>query len=258
MKAVIVAAGMGSRILDYPTTESDKLSSDLYLQIKNHSDNQIPKSLLPFAEGTILSTILNNIAKAGIKQFVIVVGFKSQYVINYLKKNDHFGFKISFVENPEWKKGNGISVLSAEKEVGKDSFLLSMSDHIVSVAAIEKVVRYRTSKNLLLVDPKLENIFDIDDATKVQTTGNMITNIGKQIQEYNGIDCGIFKLSSRFFISMREKLKNKQESITASVQGLIQNNDMEAVFMNENDFWIDIDTLDSYQYALQNLLPKVQ
>jgi hypothetical protein len=51
---------------------------------------------------------------------------------------------------------------------------------------------------------------------------------------------------------MREQLKNGQESISASVNGLIQKNDMKAIFMNENDFWIDIDTLESYHHALKN------
>lgn len=230
MKAVIVAAGMGSRL--------------------NHNT---PKTLLSFGKKTILATILDNISKAGIRDFVIVVGYQAQDIKNYLKERDNFGHNISFVENLEWQRGNGISVLVAEQEVGHEHFLLSMSDHIVSSKAIERVIQFNSSANLLLVDPKVDNIFDLDDATKVEIEGNKIINIGKEITNYNGIDCGIFKLTPRFFVSMRERLKLNQESISASVKSLIANNDMEAVYMQPNEFWIDIDTPESYEFALKNL-----
>lgn len=234
MKAVIVAAGMGSRLWK--------------------KTNQQPKTLMPFGDETILSRIIKNISYAGINDFVIVVGYRSQEIIDYVEKNEYFGFKFSYVENPEWRKGNGISVLASEKEVGKDKFLLSMSDHIVSVNAIKRIVHHNSDANLLLVDPKVEQIFDIDDATKIQVAGNKIVTIGKELSGYNGIDCGVFKLNSRFFDSMREQLKTNQESISASIKGLIQNDDMEAVFLAEDDSWIDIDTPESYQHAIENLV----
>jgi len=49
---------------------------------------------------------------------------------------------------------------------------------------------------------------------------------------------------------MREQLKTNQESISASVKGLIRNDDMQAVFLADDESWIDIDTPEAYQYAL--------
>ena len=234
MKAVIIAAGMGSRLWE--------------------KSNHIPKTLMAYGKETILSTIIKNISLVGIKEFVIVVGYKSEYIINYLNQNRNFGHKITFIENTEWKKGNGISVLAAEKEVACEDFLLSMSDHIVSVSALKRIVNQNSSKNLLLVDPKINNIFDIDDATKVEVRDNIIINIGKELKNYNGIDCGIFRLNDRFFESMREQLKFNNDSISASIMGLIQNEDMEAVFMEDKDYWIDIDTPEAYQHALIKMI----
>jgi len=236
MKAVIVAAGMGSRLWGET--------------LKN-----MPKTLLPFGDDTILSTIMKNISKVGIQDFVIVVGYQSEKIVNYLKTNNNFGFNISFVENPGWHKGNGISVLVGEKLVGDENFLLSMSDHIVSIDALYRIANSQSSKNLLLVDPRINDIFDIDDATKVEVQGNRIINIGKSITNYNGIDCGIFRLNKNFFSSMREKLKENQDSISAAVTGLIQNKDMEAVFIGDKENWIDIDTPEAYRFALENYSP---
>jgi len=229
VKAVIIAAGMGSRL-----------------------NSQEPKTLLPFGNKTILATILNNISSAGIKNFVIVLGFKSTKIVEYLDTHNNFGLNISYVENKEWKKENGISVLATKDAINNENFLLSMSDHIVSVSALKKVTSHKGKKNILLVDPNIDSVFDIDDATKVQVKGNSILNIAKELTKFNGIDCGIFKLNSQFFISMAEQLKKGNESISATIKGLINKNNMEAVFISENEYWIDIDTPESYNYAIKN------
>ena len=229
MKAVIIAAGKGSRL-----------------------NSQKPKTLLQFGDETILSTILKNISQAGIKNFVIVVGYQSKLIKEYLTYNNNFGLNISYVENNEWEKGNGISVLAAKDAVKNENFLLSMSDHIVSVTALKKVINYKGDKNILLVDANVNSIFDIDDATKVNVKNSSILNIGKELTNYNGIDCGIFNLNHRFFISMVEQLKQGKESISAAIQGLTKNNDMDAIFIQDGDYWIDIDTPETYEHAVEN------
>jgi choline kinase len=230
MKVVIVAAGMGSRLW-------------------HNTNNNMPKTLLPFANSTILFEIMNNFSQLGMRDFVIVIGYQAQKLKQYLTKNNNFGYNIALVENPDWQKGNGISVLVAEKETGADNFILSMSDHLVSVPALQRIVRAKSTKNLLLVDPHTDKIFDIDDATKVKCEANKIINIGKSIQNYNGIDCGIFRLNKNFYISMREQLKQNKDSISAAISGLIADDDMEAVFIDKDDFWIDIDTPTAYTHA---------
>ena len=142
MKAVIIAAGKGSRL-----------------------NSQKPKTLLQIGDETILSTILKNISQAGIKNFVIVVGYQSKSIKEYLTHNNNFGLNIFYVENSEWEKGNGISVLAAKDAVENENFLLSMSDHIISVAALKQVINYKGDKNILLVDANVNSIFDIDDGT---------------------------------------------------------------------------------------------
>lgn len=234
MKAVIIAAGMGSRI-------------------KDKTDGS-PKTLLPFKDGTILSTILNNIAQAGIKEFIIVVGYKSEQIINYLNKNKNFGFQITIVNNTEWLKGNGLSVLAAENSVSEEEFLLSMSDHIVSISALIRIANFNSDNNLLLVDPDIENNFDIDDATKVEVNGVNIINIGKEITNYNVLDCGIFRLNKRFFDAMREQLKSNKESISAAIDELIKKKDMQAVIIENEDYWFDIDTPEAYNHCFSKLM----
>jgi len=231
MKTVIIAAGAGSRLM-----------------------SRRPKTLLQFGNGTILSTIIENMKRTAISDIVIVVGFEGEQIREYIAIHKQFQVNIEFVENPQWKRGNGISVLAVKEAVGKNPFLLSMSDHIVSVAAIDRIKNYNSDHNLLLVDPKIEGIFDIDDATKVMVNHQRIVDIGKEITRYNAIDCGLFRLTPRFFDAMAQQSKIGRESISAGVQKLIEIEDMEAVFLEKDDFWIDIDTPESYQYAQQNFI----
>lgn len=232
MKTVIIAAGMSSRIFQ--------------------ETNGLPKTLLPFGAGTILSTILDGFSYCGLKDFIIVTGYESQKIKDYLEKNSTLDYCISFIENHEWYRGNGLSVLSAEKVVADEDFILSMSDHLLPVSAIDRLLNDDSNKNLLLVDRRIDKIFDIDDATKVFVEQNKIKQIGKNIEHYNGIDCGVFRLTHRYFDSMREQLKFGNESNSAAIEGLIKNDDMEAVFLEGPQVWIDIDTPQAYQYALKN------
>ncbi len=234
MRAVIIAAGNGTRL--WPST------------------NKTPKTLLPLGNGTILSNIMSNLSAAGVDEFFIVIGFGGEKIREYLTENNSFGYKILFVENNEYHKGNGISVLAAKAALQNQEFILSMADHIVPFKAVKMVVESKAKQNLLLVDKRIDQIFDIDDATKVWIDDEKIIKIGKNIPEYNAIDCGIFRLNPRFFDAMSEQLKHDRDSISAAIEILIRNGDMNAVVMDSAARWIDIDTPQAYDYAQKMVL----
>jgi choline kinase len=230
MKAVIIAAGMGSRIW-------------------NRTDNR-PKTLLPCGQGTILSTIIDNFRQTGINNFIIVIGYQSEYVRSYVEENIPADINIEFVENLQWEKGNGISVKVVEPLTGSERFMLSMSDHIVAVSALKRIVQSDAKENLLLVDPDGKDVFDVDDATKVKLDGTAIKEIGKELAEYDGMDCGIFKLKKDYFTAMNKALADGKDSISAAIGHLIVANNMSAVFLEPGEKWYDIDTPEAYQHFL--------
>lgn len=230
MKAVIIAAGQSSRLWE--------------------KTNHRPKTLLPYKKSTILSRIVRNLKKCGIEEIIIVVGWRKNDIIQYVTSQDNFGIRITFVENPEWRRGNGLSVLAAEREVGDEPFILSMCDHIVPPKAIKRLIRCKRRKNLLLVDKRIEKVFDLDDATKVLVKGKRILRIGKELEKYNGIDCGVFRLDGHFFRCMRAQAEKGLESISAGVTALIAEKRMGAVFIKKKK-WIDIDTPEAYRHALK-------
>jgi choline kinase len=229
MKAVIIAAGTGSRL--WPHT------------------NQVPKTLLPFGQGTILSQIMSNFATIGITEFVIVVGFGAKQIVEYVATAG-LGPRVTFVENRNWHRGNGLSVHLVRGITGVESFLLSMSDHLVSPPALAHLMAVRSDHNLLLVDPRIDGVFDLPDATKVMLEGAHITSIGKDLVDFNAIDCGIFRLDARFFEAMECAIRQGKESISEGVHHLIAARAFGGVLLPQGSHWIDIDTPEAYEYAL--------
>jgi len=231
MKTIIVAAGQGIRLWD--------------------QTDRIPKTLLPFRDGTILSHVISNFASIGVSEFVIVVGYRSEMIIDYVEANDYFGQSVTFVENQEWERGNGLSVAAAASVVSEsESVFLTMSDHLVPVPALKKLADAPGRGNLLLTDPAVEEIFDIDDATKVQVEDDFIVRIGKDLSEYNAVDCGIFRLTSSFFQALGHQAKLGKDGISDGVRYLIDTDGFKSVTIPEGCRWIDIDTPESYKHAL--------
>jgi choline kinase len=230
VKTVIIAAGLGSRL--WPTTD------------------QTPKTLLPFGSGTLLSQIMTNFAAAGAHQFVVVVGFQKQHLTEYLRTPRAGRHPVEVVENPEWRRGNGLSVCAARRAVGDGPFLLSMSDHLVSPAGLRAMVQAKSPANLLLVDHRVDAVVDLDDATKVRMEGARIVEIGKEIPEFNAIDCGVFRLDGRFLDAMERQAALGKESISQGARELIRQSAFEGVAMPDTGAWVDVDTPAAYQFAL--------
>lgn len=231
MKAVIIAAGLGSRLWNVT--------------------NNIPKTLLPFGRGTILSNIIDNLRQAGVTSVYIVVGYNQQYIREYISANE-FELPIQFIDNPLWQRGNGLSVYQAKHVIFEEPFLLSMSDHIVSVSALQLMVQAEQRINLLLVDPFIQDNFDIDDATKVLVKDNCIEQIGKELLAYNALDCGIFRLEPDFFPAVEAAVTQNKESISAAISELVTRQRMQVLFVDQPYQWLDIDTPEAYQHALRS------
>ncbi len=233
MKAVIIAAGFGSRLWQ--------------------TSNQIPKTLLPLGKGTILSTIIERLAEAGISELIIVVGFNREHIYRYLEENPP-ALPVRIVENLEWECGNALSVYKVKYYVGSEPFLLSMSDHLVSVEALKLMVGNPERYNLLLVDPFIDENFDLDDATKVLQEDGYIKEIGKELKDYNALDCGIFRLEADFFEAVEKAVAKGSESISGAICELAQKRRIKTLILDKPNQWLDIDTPEAYDFALKTFI----
>src|SRR5207244_11928586 len=77
----------------------------------------------------LISYTLENLMSAGIKAVHFVVGYESERMISQAEQLIPTGMRASFIENREWQKKNGISLLAAAGYV-RAPFLLTIGAHL--------------------------------------------------------------------------------------------------------------------------------
>ncbi|MFQ5601953.1 MAG: NTP transferase domain-containing protein [bacterium] len=232
-KAVIIAAGNGSRLHGY--------------------QNNCPKPLVKVGGMPLLQRVILSAKKAGVKEFVIVLGYQAARIRQTIKA-DKLGVKITWVRNLDWRNPNGISVLKAERYV-EGKFFLFMSDHVFDPNILSKLVDIDlgNDQGLLCVDYALNRVPNLDDATKVRTENNRLINLGKSLTDFNAIDVGIFVCTPHLFDALRQSQANGDYTLSGGIRVLSQINRMRT-FNIENSYWQDVDTIPDVRHAEKILL----
>jgi len=107
MKAMILAAGFGTRLK--PLTD------------------KLPKALVPFRNGTIISYQIDKLKKLGVDEIIINTHHFSKLIENYFKENN-FDLKISLIAE-EQILGTGGGILNAKEYFkNEDNFLVINTD----------------------------------------------------------------------------------------------------------------------------------
>jgi len=208
----------------------------------------LPKPLVDFQGKPLLEHVIDRARQAGIERFVIVVGYRSDLIRKWFEGRS-LGESISFVENPDYHKSNGISALKARNEID-ENFLLLMADHIFEPENARLLLQRRLASGevILAVDPNIDRIFDLDDATKVLRDGNRIVDIGKEIAHYDALDTGMFLCSPALFNQLESAIKNGDCSLSDGMRQLITNRRLRALEIGEGQ-WQDLDTPEALAYA---------
>jgi len=233
-EAVIIAAGQGTRIADNISVSH--------------------KCLVPILDKKLIGYIVHNLISSGIQKIHVVTGYEGLTLQSSIKALQ-FPVDLDFVQNDQWENGNGTSVLSARRMVRSDHFILTMADHWFSKEITQVINEPKFAfPNILAVDSWMDQINDIDDATKVQMgENNRILDIDKKLKKYNAIDCGIFRFKSDdIFGSLEKSIQNKEFSLSGGVRQLIQNEKMFYVDMKGNP-WQDVDTLSDLEKTIEKI-----
>ena len=230
MKSLILAAGVGGRL--------ENLTQDK------------PKPLIQLLGLSLIERIILTTKQVGIKEFVIVFGYLGEKLKAQLGSGNRYGVKIDYVENNDYQRENGISVLKA-KELLNESFILLMADHIFDARILKELVNYHIRRSVILT---IDRRKPLPGDTKVLETGGRIIEIGKDIEKSNCIDTGIFLCSPKIFYYIEEVVKEGKTELTDGIAKAVENRDAEIFDITQIDpyipsmrketkpFWIDVDT----------------
>jgi 1L-myo-inositol 1-phosphate cytidylyltransferase len=231
-EAVILMAGSGSRL--------------------RGSNGTVPKPLTPILGRPMIAYTIDALAAAGITVLNAVVGFESASLIDGLKPLLPPGIQLRLINNPEWQKQNGISLLAAADHV-RAPFLLTMGDHLFDESIIDILIGTASTDRLhLAIDRKIDSILDLDDAMKVETHGDRIVAIGKNLTIYNGIDTGLFVCPLEIFDYLRRAKRNGDCSLADGVRLMAEAGKARAIDIG-SAWWQDIDTPEMLERAVSVL-----
>ena len=193
MKAIICAAGMGTRLGDYT---------------KN-----LPKCMLKFKGKSLLERQIETLKSSGIKDISIVRGYKPE-------KINVSGVK--YYNNPDFAETNMVvSLMAAEKELsGNQHFLVCYSDILYEKRLIEYLKQSYADVSVLVDDDwipywksRLDN-WKSDIESLTYNSSNKIIDIGNP-------ECGLDEAKSRYI----GLLKFNENGISAFKKLFYENKD---------------------------------
>lgn len=233
MKCLIIACGRGARL----ASKSKPLTSLMGMPL--------------------IARVILCARKAGLKEFYVVTGYHGKMLRDYLETfSKKRNIKITCLHNDDWKKENGISVLKA-RDIVNGNFILLMSDHIVDEKIIAKLIDKRIKSNeiILAIDSNVKRnyVVDEEDVTKVFIKDKRILYIGKNLEEYNAYDTGIFLCTPAIFKAIEQSSKNGDTSLTGGVKLLAKKGKVKAYDISGN-YWIDVDNEAKLKQAKRHLI----
>ncbi|HIE35704.1 MAG TPA: hypothetical protein EYP89_00505 [Candidatus Omnitrophica bacterium] len=234
MKVVILASGKGERIRERCLS---------------------PKPLISLLGVSLIERVILTAKEAGFEDFLIVVGYEREKIKERLKDGKSYGIKIAYVDNDDWEKENGMSLLKAAPFL-KEKFILLMSDHIFDKKILELLKESEGEDCILCIDKNPPHYIDLEDATKVKLDNNYIKNIGKNLKDYDALDTGIFLLSPVVFDILKKSIEKGDSTLSGAIKILAQEKEIEGLDI-KGRFWIDIDTEKELNTAQNILLKKL-
>ncbi len=247
---------MDSPILSQELTNTESNLSDQSGRVRNavilaagksqrfrENGQKKPKVLMKLGGLRLLERSILTLKAAGVEKFRIVLGaYKNQIKQEMLQLPRLKGLDITYVVSEQYELGNGVSF--SEGAVGFDEpFLLTMSDHIFAPETITDFVGHAVRQPdmpALACDGNLGDVFDIDDATKVDSSKGLIRNIGKEITQYDLVDTGLFYFPAFTGKKIWQKAQDGAHSVSDIIQQHIDEKGVRAIRL-ENARWQDVD-----------------
>jgi choline kinase len=219
-EAIILMAGTGSR-----------------LRVGSKS---LPKPLIPIGGRPLISYTLGALQQVGIATLHVVVGYESEVLLTGLAPLVPAGMRLHSIQNVEWPRQNGVSLLCAAPHL-EAPFLLLMGDHLFERRLLESFVREVNPELLnLAIDRKIGSIFDLNDAMKVQTDQERVVAIGKMLTCFDAIDTGIFACPQEIFRYLERARQDDDCSLADGVRLMAGDGKVRAIDIGDA-WWQDVD-----------------
>lgn len=179
-QAVILAAGEGQRLRPFTVTK--------------------PKVMLSIAGKPILNYVVESLAQNGIRNIVLVVGYRRQQVFDYLGSGEQFGVDITYITQE--KQLGTAHALAQAKAVTEKEFLVLPGDNLIEADTIAHFVA---------IKPEAVLVKKVDNPTRygvVTIDNGMVKDIVEKprVAKSNVVNTGIYAFTTEIFSFIEAQL----------------------------------------------------
>src|SRR3989344_9576902 len=178
MKAIILAAGMGSRV-------------------GKHTEDK-PKYLLEVRGKPLIDYQFEALIECGVKDIIVVIGYKGELIRKHILSNPKFKeLKVNFVENENYNStGTAYSWWLAREHIRNEDFVIHLHSDLLFFPELIKGLLGDFRKDIMCVDKKIK----LDESyaqTIMDERGKMLILDRRNIPNADGkVVMGVSKFSN--------------------------------------------------------------
>ncbi|MHA2423646.1 MAG: bifunctional sugar-1-phosphate nucleotidylyltransferase/acetyltransferase [Candidatus Thorarchaeota archaeon] len=224
----------------------------------------VPKHLLPVAGQPFIFHTLRGLRSAGIREALIIYGYRGDALREAIDAVDWKDLKISYVEQTE-RKGTAHAAGYAREFVGDDEFLLMNGDIMMGPDAFTTIIdTHRKGKFSLTLsvfpieDPSAYGVVAVEDGKAV----NLIEKPKQDEMVSNLVNAGLYAGGPELWdaIDRTELSKRGEFEITDSIMMLINEGNVGANTIPS--YWLDIgkpwDLLEANKTIMSNATRRIE
>lgn len=163
-QAIVLAAGEGQRLRPFTITR--------------------PKTMLSIADKPILQYVIESLAFNGIRNIVIIIGYRKEQIFDYMGSGEDFGVEITYL-NQEAQLGTAHALHQAVG-IADDAFLVISGDNLIEPGTITHFINASTPAMLVkrVSNPVRYGVVSIRDdkvieiVEKPREAGSNLVNTG--------------------------------------------------------------------------------
>jgi len=212
LKAVVLAAGEGTRLRPFT--------------------NSRPKVMIPVANRPILQHVLGGLVKAGIKDVVLVVGYKKERIMSHFGDGKAVGANIQYVVQDR-QLGTAHALRVAKGAVEGD-FLVIAGDNLIDVQTVQDLLKHQSGNAVVVTSSDMPSKYGV-----VRTEGDQVISIIEKPSNKisNIISTGMYHFTPNIFKLIDEGMAQGESSITDILQNNLQKVPLQAV--RTSGRWMD-------------------
>ncbi len=179
-QAIILAAGEGQRLRPFTVSR--------------------PKAMLSIAGRPMLQYVVEALARNGIRNIVLVVGYRKEQIFNYLGSGEQFGVNITYVTQE--KQLGTAHALAQAKAVAEDEFLVLSGDKLIDADILTQFVAVEPESLLVkkVANPARYGVVTVENGvlkTIVEKPAQTVSNV---------VNIGIYAFSRKVFDFVEHEL----------------------------------------------------